>query len=140
MFQDGLRQSAMVYMSSNVLIMLEASYIDRFWPQFECFLSFQVATVRGLDPGSKFDARYCRHHFLSASESTRDKVEEWISTLTERWALRNVTDAVHLFADPDNCVTNGKDKVVQLAKLLELQDLVASLVQKLHEQCTGIDL
>ncbi len=50
-------------------MLLRESYIVRFWPQFEAFLAFQVATAHGLAPGSEISATYDRHHMLMVDQS-----------------------------------------------------------------------
>merc|ERR1712232_674889 len=39
-FRDGLKNVTIVYLACRVVSLVSPTYIERFWPQFEAFLSF----------------------------------------------------------------------------------------------------
>ena len=49
-FSHMLRNVNLLYLGMRVLILLDLSYMSRFWTQFEAWLSMQQCTTRGLVP------------------------------------------------------------------------------------------
>merc|ERR1712110_1198099 len=47
-FKAMLKNVNLLYMGCTVLILLDRSYLGRFWTQFEAWLSMQSATLAGL--------------------------------------------------------------------------------------------
>ena len=59
-FKRMLSEVNMLYLGTTVLILLDLSYVSRFWTQFESWLAMQSAMPSGLKPavGTKNE----RHH------------------------------------------------------------------------------
>merc|ERR1712061_827893 len=103
--------------------MLDNKYLTRFWPQFEAFLGFQAIGEDGrLTP---LGARRSRADIVDLEIDTKNVLRK---QLLRKWSTATVDDAIDYLARPRVVVTNGKDKVRQLAKLMELRELVSSVM------------
>ena len=47
-----LKKVNWLYLGCSVLVLLDLSYLSRFWTQFEAWLSFQTIGTEGPDAGS----------------------------------------------------------------------------------------
>ena len=106
----------LLYLFCSVLILLDGSYMSRFWTQFEAFLSFRKITASGLGPTpltERRDAIICIHNADSEFDPPK---------LRKMWGDVTVDEAHAVLASPDVTVTNQKDKDVQLPKLKRLND------------------
>ena len=56
-FKWMLENINVLYLSVSVLILLDLSYISRFWTQYEAWLSMQTATKDGLRPATEAERR-----------------------------------------------------------------------------------
>ena len=57
-FTHMLKNANLLYLGTLVLILLDLSYISRFWTQFEAWLSMQSATANGLVSAPAEQKRY----------------------------------------------------------------------------------
>ena len=87
--------------------------------QFEAWLSLQAVSARGLSPAQE-GKRRCK------VEPTFNATAEDGARLLRMWKDKSPWQAYDLLSLPDVTVTNQKDKSVQLAKLLRLNDEVMS--------------
>ena len=110
----------LLYLFCGVLILLDGSYMSRFWTQFEAFLSFRKVTASGLGPApetERRDAIVCIHNADSEFDPPK---------LRKMWGDVTVDEAHDVLAKPDVTVTNQKDKDTQLPKLKRLNDFAKS--------------
>jgi len=110
----------LLYLFCSVLILLDLSYMSRFWTQFEAFLSFRKVTANGLDSTPEEEQRasiVCIHN--ADSEFGQPK-------LRKMWGDRTAEQAYAILKQPDVMVTNQKDKDVQLSKLEKLNEFAKS--------------
>ena len=63
-FKGMLKEVNRLYLGTTVLILLDLSYVSRFWTQFESWLAMQFAMPDGLKPavGTKNE----RHHVVAS--------------------------------------------------------------------------
>ena len=129
----------LLYVGCSVLILLDISYLSRFWTQMEAWLSMQHGSTGGLQPAPE-DMRRCTIEFLhTATETTR-------ADLVHMWATRQPNDACALLSQPDVQVTNASDKSTQLEKVRGLDALVCeahsalAAAQKARGGATWADL
>ena len=61
-FKWMLQNINSLYLGCHVLILLDLSYLSRFWTQFEAWLSMQTATKEGLRPASEAEQMGCPSH------------------------------------------------------------------------------
>ena len=61
-FKRMLKEVNRLYLGTTVLILLDMSYVSRFWTQFESWLSMQYATPSGLK--SAVGTEKQRHHIV----------------------------------------------------------------------------
>lgn len=106
-----------LYLSVSVLIILDLSYISRFWTQYEAWLSMQTATKDGLRPATVAERR-CE---ITPIYNTTQNMAE---ALTAIWATKSPAEAFATLAKPDVTVTNQSDKDGQLPKILTFDDRV----------------
>jgi len=129
-FSQSLKAVNLVYLALNVIIVLDSTYLARFWPQFEAFLSFQQVDSSGLKP---LPANLSRNAILCtglAAQST-ESVKRLSEELESRWRQVSVTRAIDNLSKGDVLVTNRRDKDIQLQKLKELQDHLVQSVKQL---------
>ena len=110
----------LLYLGCSVLILLDLSYLSRFWTQFEAYLSLRRATVRGLTDASPEQRRVtirCMYNKQPAMERM----------LIDTWAHKNLHEAHEYLARPDVIVTNESDKEQQLLKLWQLDEFAQRL-------------
>ena len=104
----------MLYLGTQVLILLDLSYVSRFWTQFEAWLSMQFATPDGLK--SAIGTQNTRHHIV-AIQNAVEQAELHEEMLIRSWAEKTPEQAFEFLSKPDVTVTNQSDKEGQLLKL-----------------------
>jgi hypothetical protein len=113
-FQLMLSAIADLYLTAQVLILLDGSYASRFWTLTEAWCSMQTATSEGLQPSTEAERRYtikCIHN--ATIETTAKGLEDLVST-------KKPTEMYDILKKPDVNVTNDKDKDTMLPKILEI--------------------
>jgi len=121
-FTTMLPNINLLYLFCSVLILLDGSYMSRFWTQFEAFLSFRKVTPNGLDPtplSERRDAIICIHNADSEFDPPK---------LRKMWGDKTAEQAYAILEKPDVKVTNQKDKDMQLPKLKKLNEFAKSAV------------
>ena len=121
-FMTMLPNINLLYLFCSVLILLDGSYMSRFWTQFEAFLSFRKVTASGLGPtplSERRDTIICIHNADSEFDAPK---------LRKMWGDKTVDEAHAVLARPDVKVTNQKDKDVQLPKLQRLNDFTKNVL------------
>ena len=103
----------MLYLGTQVHILLDISYVSRFWTQFEAWLSFQVVTRDGLI--SRVDDER-RNHIVMVLNAG----EHLAQALVKEWSNCKPEEAHQILSGPDVAVTNAKDKEEQLEKLFKV--------------------
>lgn len=131
LFGAGLKNANMMYLGATVAIILTEKYLNRFWTQFEAFLSFQqVDGEKGLSPiGAPFARTFC----IFPANVPKALHEDIKATLLRKWSECGVFVALSQLAEPSANVTNGKDKIQQLGKVIELQQTAGASVRKNKE-------
>ena len=114
-FRHMLSNINNLFAGMKVLILLDLSYMSRFWTQYEAWLSMQSCTAEGLLPAPKVRATivplYNANPLLA-------------ETLESIWSQKKPQDAHHVLADKDICVTNQNDKAQHLPKILNFDEQV----------------
>lgn len=113
-FKLMLTNVNMLYLGAAVLILLDRSYLSRFWTQFEGWLSFMVVSPQGL----VFEDDESRQRF--AIRVLHGAPQDLKTSLMTEWSGCDTTGAYRKLSAPDVTVTNQKDKEVQLPKILTL--------------------
>ena len=122
----------LLYLGATVLVLMDLSYLSRFWTQFEAWCSMQKCTTEGL---------------LSAPEAERRAVVKCIhnapptmgKTLVGMWGNVNAQQAYEVLKRPDVSVTNAKDKEMQLPKMLKLDEDVRAAMVRASTHVVDID-
>jgi len=112
-FDHMLWRMDWLFLRSNVLILLDISYLSRFWTQFEAWLSMQRLTPNGFEP-ERDPTRRCVIRTLHNANARLEKF------LVDLWSLRTPQQACAILAAPDVLVTNQKDKDSQIQKIMDI--------------------
>jgi vacuolar protein 8 len=123
-FKRTLRFVAQLFLGSRVLILCDLTYMTRFWPLLEAWISMQTATVEGLVPAPREKWRCDIVPIHLASSVTASELETLV-------AGKSLDQIYAMLDSPDIQVTNQKDKGMQLAKLLALDSQVRLVVRKM---------
>ena len=116
-FKHMLNHANLLYLGTRVLVLLDLSYIGRFWTLFEAWLSMQTAHPEGLKPSTSKEQRFDIVPIHGANKITGE-------SLKIMWAEKTPHEAHELLKEPDVTVTNQSDKEIQLGKLKQLDEEV----------------
>lgn len=109
-----------LYLTARVLILLDNSYVGRFWTLMEAWCAMQTTSSHGVRPASLAESRFavvCLHN----ADSTRDPAK-----LVDLVATKMPSEMRGILAAPDVCVTNARDKTTMLAVVGEADRFVRS--------------
>ena len=109
-FKRMISQVNLLYLGTSVLILLDLSYLSRFWTQFEAWLAMQQATTGKLCRASGAERR---ETIVTIYNGTATAVK----LLEEQWADVSPEQAMKVLATPDVTVTNESDKTTQIERL-----------------------
>ena len=109
-----------LFLGTSVLVLLDLSFISRFWTQFESWLALQQPTTGGLRRARGVEKRETFVPIYNGTETA-------VRLLEEQWEGKSPLEAKAILAKPDVTVTNQSDKELQLVKLEELDGLVKRL-------------
>lgn len=110
MLKEGV---SLLYISTTVLCIVNASYTQRFWTQYEAFLATRELATHGFVPSTRRILIVCLQNAGSSDEEQRE-------TLLTKWLDVEVDEALRMLAEPDVAVTDAADKKCLLEKLPEL--------------------
>uniref|UniRef100_A0A7S2D976 Uncharacterized protein n=1 Tax=Haptolina brevifila TaxID=156173 RepID=A0A7S2D976_9EUKA len=106
-----------LFLGLSVFILLDSAYQSRFWTLFEAWLAFQEAGPQGLQADALGRRVYIRCIHSATVGFEDKKLRDTISRMTPQ--------QVHeLLSRPDIAVTNQADKVMQLAKISKIEEVV----------------
>jgi len=117
-------QINLLYLGASVLIIMDMSYLARFWTQYEAWLSMQTATATGLRPVT---AEHLRATIACIHTATFDFQGK---QLRQIWATKTPEQAHDMLSKPDVRVTNQRDKDVQLPKIRSMNDFVVATLSE----------
>jgi hypothetical protein len=106
-----------LFLGTSVLLLIDLSFLSRFWTQLEAWLSMQEPGPSGLSPASAEARRRTIAPIYNASDSIQNVV-------VEMWSGRTPEQAFNILSSPDVSVTNQADKEVQLPKIRMLNERV----------------
>ncbi len=121
-FWRTLRFVSLLFLGSRVLILCDLTYMTRFWPLLEAWISMQTATVEGLMPAPREKRRCDIVPIHLASSVTASELETLV-------AGKSLDQIYAMLDSPDIQVTKQKDKGMQLAQLLALDSRVRWVVR-----------
>jgi len=130
-FKRMLKEVNRLYLGTTVLILLDLSYVSRFWTQFESWLSMQYATPDGLKPAVGTENE--RHHIVCI-QNAAEQSELHEKMLIQSWATKTPDEAHAFLSKPDVTVTNQKDKEGQLPKIKALDVTVQGAFSEVARQ------
>ena len=126
-FQLMLECITNLYLTAQVLILLDGSYASRFWTLTEAWCSMQTATKDGLENSisSTEDADFTGSDVKVGSRCTIKCIHNAAKDTTSKGLVNLVStqtpEGMHgILEKPDVNVTNAKDKETMLPKILEI--------------------
>jgi hypothetical protein len=127
-----------MYLTARILILLDTSYVSRFWTLTEAWCSMQKATRDGLKPATEDEQRYTIKCIHNATEKHDGE------GLVEKVSEKTPEEMYGILKKPDVNVTNAKDKEAMLPKILEYDSHVKDMFAKMekhadHDQGAGAD-
>ena len=111
----------MLYAGCTVLILLDKSYVSRFWTLLEAWLAMTTPTTAGLRIAEDAPPRYAVSLLYGTTKYLQYALVEMLHATPEA-----LTD---FLAQPDVHVTSGKDKPLQLEKLGRLNERMTQMVR-----------
>ena len=87
-FKWMLQNINSLYLGCHVLILLDLSYLSRFWTQFEAWLAMQTATKEGLRPASEAEQRWDVRPILNANSMVVHSLQDMWRGVTLRMLSR----------------------------------------------------
>ena len=138
-FKIMLTNVNMVFLGMRVLLLLDMTYMSRFWTQCEAWLAMQKMSRDGLLPrratrtqqggyGVSTDANANLlsagqpRHTVQCIHAAKNAERGLVLALEETWRDRFIGDALTILEKPDVFVTNMSDKTQQLPKVRALNE------------------
>jgi len=121
-FGEGLKNINFLYATMPVLILLDISYLSRFWTQYEAWLSMRSLSENGLGTTAEEHLRCSIVCHGAAAVACESRLKQ---SLIMQWREKSADDAISILKDPFVEVTNQGDKKM---KLEQLPDFVAEIV------------
>jgi len=126
-FKSMLATVNLLFLGCRTLILLDRSYMSRFWTQFEAWLAMRHCSESGLvDAHDTLQAFGGLDEFVHIDVLYDDQgyAEDLIQVMRKTWYHCSVDDAIEILSQPDVSVTNQRDKVEQLKHVRKLNDYV----------------
>ena len=124
-FIHMLKNVNFLYLGARVLILLDRSYMGRFWTVLEAWIAMRKADASGLVESTIKDDK--RWSVMCPYETDVAVSEQWRRTLEMDYLHKSLEDTKATLLSPDIEVTNKKDKETQIPKLTALNEQVITL-------------
>ena len=115
-----------LYLSASVLSIVNAHYLQRFWPQFEYYLGTRDVCKGGFRPSKRRSVVRC----IESQEGTDDATA---LQLQAKWHELSAGQAKQKLTKRDVAAANNSDKEIMAGKLEELEKYLAELVRDLPD-------
>ena len=125
-FKRMLPRINMLYLGCSVLLIVDNTYVGRFWTQFEAWLAMRSCTPDGLRSTAPDAVRFV----MKCIHLAKDKFQG--EQLREMWVDASADKAFEVLSSPDVTVTNQSDKDVQLPKVQKLDDEVRGVFRNMQ--------
>jgi len=124
-FSSMLSCIADLYLTTNVLILLDNSYVGRFWTMMEAWCSMQVTIPQGVRAcGSNAEKRYTIKCIWNADD------EFDTPKLVKMLATKTPEEMYVILSSPDVVLTNAKDKDLMLPVVSKTNAHVKQLFER----------
>jgi len=125
-FDRMLGEVNLLYLGCQVLVLLDLSYLSRFWTMYEGWLSRLQPTAQGLQLAQGAAAARCHIvPILGASEFFKAALVDQIAS-----EMATPTSAAAYLSNDDVSVTNASDKEKQLARVGGLDERVRNVLAR----------
>ena len=123
-FDLMLKAIADLYLTAKVLILLDKTYLTRFWTTMEGWCAMQKVTLQGVRPARAVESRVTVSCIHNATQHDKEALLE-MSTKTP-------TEMSKFLASPDVAVTKKKDKVTMLPIVGKTDEHVREMMSGMH--------
>ena len=124
---------SLIYLGASVLSIANASYLHRFWTQYEYMLATRSVTQDGFTSS-------CARSYVSCIQSMKNSTAEQEEALRAKWSNLNTTEAREALAENDTTVTRRSDKAFLLHNLPELEkemiEILKSMTKEMQSEVT----
>ena len=127
-FKISLEHCNWLYLGASVLLIVDLSYVSRFWTQYEAWLSMQQASAFGLMAAP---ARLLRATIVCIHQASAEFEGKKLQLM---WKEKSATEAHRMLSRPDVRVTNQNDKQIHLPKIARMHEFVAEVLIAHEEQ------
>ena len=124
-FELMLSSIADLYLTAYVLIVMDNTYITRFWCMMEGWCAMMTATADGVRTATIGERRYtvvCIHNAADTAQAVQEQLVGLLATKspTEMWTI---------LAKPDVLVTNAGDKNKMLPVVMKANEHVRAIMR-----------
>ena len=117
-FDHMLKHVNLLYLGCSVLVLMDVSFVSRFWTLFEAWLSMQQPDPNsGLRPAVKGEERWEIEMIHNASQSLKEQLLAMVGG-------KSPAQVSEMLSKNDIAVTNQKDKKMMLEKVKGLDEEV----------------
>ena len=114
-----------LYLTTKVLILLDNSYVGRFWTMMEAWCAMQKVTAQGVRAcESEVEKRYAITCIWNADE------EFDIPKLVKKLSTKTPQEMYEILSSPDVVLTNAKDKELMLPVISDTDKHVKELFER----------
>jgi hypothetical protein len=118
---------SLIYLGASVLSIANASYLHRFWTQYEYMLATRSVTQDGFTSS-------CARSYVSCIQSMKNSTAEQEEALRAKWDELGTAAAQEVFGAHDTSVTNKKDKKILVKSLPKLEKLMIEVFKSLESE------
>lgn len=127
-FDLMLSSIADLYLTTRILLIVDVTYLTRFWTTLEAWCSMQTCAPAGLRPAMDNEKRYEITFILNAKGVlTNETIENAV------WK-KSPQEMVTMLGSTDVAVTNAKDKAQQLPKIQGTDEHVREVFKKVKSR------
>jgi hypothetical protein len=113
-----------LYLTANVLILLDTMYRTRFWTTMEGWCAMQKVTSQGVRPAREGEARTTVSCIHNATQEDRQALLNM--------SIKTPSEISNFIASPDVAVTNQKDKTTMLPIVGKTDEHVREMMSGMH--------
>ena len=130
MFAEMFASVNVIYVGMRVLILLDISYMSRFWTQTEAWMSMQDASTAALATACEEKRRY--------TIVPLQRVRDGVGDARRHVGRRSAQETYDILAQLDVLVTNHSDKERQLPKILKLSETIKQAIERHAKRASSL--
>jgi hypothetical protein len=130
LFTQASRFACLIYLSMVVVKILDSKYLNRFWTQYEAWLSYQRVDFDGFSPsqGRRSDCIFTGLALTNEREEINQR-----KLVLDKWASVDMDAMTHRLKRSQVRVTKESDKHGQLSRVQELHTVAAVFLREMAD-------